>query len=79
MLSILREGFEAALIVLIVASFLRPTGRRSALRWIWIAAGLAVVICLQYGGLSRADEISWDQAFNHIVETVEGLRARLGL
>jgi high-affinity iron transporter len=78
-ISILREGFEAALIVVIVAGFLRPTGRRSVMRWMWIAAALVVVLCLQYGGLARADEITWRQAFGHVVETIDGLRATLGL
>jgi high-affinity Fe2+/Pb2+ permease len=78
-LSILREGFEAALIVVVVAGFLRPTERRSVTRWIWVAAALVVVLCLQYGGLARADEISWSQAFGHIVATLDGLRAMLGL
>ena len=35
----LREGLEAALIVGIVAAFLRQEGRTDALRWVW--AGVA--------------------------------------
>src|SRR3954452_12416805 len=49
----LREGVEAALIVGIVAAFLRQEGRRDALRWVWLgvlaAVGLstAVAVALQ--------------------------------
>ena len=35
----LREGVEAALIVGIVAAFLRQEGRRDALRWVWLGVG----------------------------------------
>jgi high-affinity iron transporter len=41
----LREGLEAALIVGIVASFLRQRGRLDALRWVWAGVALAVVVC----------------------------------
>jgi high-affinity iron transporter len=40
----LREGLEAALIVGIIAAFLRKQGRRDLLRWVWlcVAAGVAL-------------------------------------
>ena len=38
----LREGLEAALIVGIIAAFLRQEGRRDALRWVW--AGVVDVL-----------------------------------
>lgn len=79
MLSILREGVETALIVMVVAGFLRPIGRRSTLRWILIGVGLVIMLCLQYGGLARVDEITWRGAFDHILNTMEGVRAMLGL
>jgi high-affinity iron transporter len=41
----LREGVEAALIVGIIATFLRQQGRFDALRWMWIGVALAVVLC----------------------------------
>ena len=41
----LREGLEAALIVGIVAAFLRR-GRTDALRLVWIGVGVAIAICL---------------------------------
>ncbi len=45
----LREGVEAALIVGIVAAFLRSEGRRDALRWVWLGVALAVALCLAVG------------------------------
>jgi high-affinity iron transporter len=45
----LREGLEAALIVGIVAAFLRQEGRGDALRWVWAGVGLAVAICVGVG------------------------------
>jgi high-affinity iron transporter len=45
----LREGVEAALIVGIIAAFLSRSGRRDALRQVWIGVGAAVVLCLLIG------------------------------
>jgi high-affinity iron transporter len=45
----LREGLEAALIVGIVAAFLRQEGRRDALRWVWLGVALATALCLAVG------------------------------
>jgi high-affinity iron transporter len=45
----LREGVEAALIVGIVAAFLRGEGRRDALRWVWVGVALATALCLAVG------------------------------
>jgi len=42
----LREGVEAALIVGIVAAFLRQQGRGDALRYMWLGVGLAVSLCV---------------------------------
>jgi high-affinity iron transporter len=42
----LREGVEAALIVGIIATFLRQQGRFDALRWMWIGVALAVALCV---------------------------------
>ena len=45
----LREGVEAALIVGIIAGFLRQEGRRDALRPMWLGVGAAVAICVAVG------------------------------
>src|SRR4051812_22933379 len=45
----LREGVEAALIVGIVAAFLIKSGRRDALRPVWIGVSLAALLCLGVG------------------------------
>ncbi|RPA65339.1 FTR1 family protein [Gordonia oryzae] len=42
----LREGLEAALIVGIIAAFLRRQQRNDALRWMWIGVIVAVLICV---------------------------------
>ena len=47
----LREGLEAALIVGIVAAFLRQQGRSDALRWMWLGVLGAVLLC---GGVAYA-------------------------
>jgi high-affinity iron transporter len=41
----LREGVEAALIVGIIATFLRQQGHVDALRWMWAGVALAVALC----------------------------------
>jgi high-affinity iron transporter len=52
----LREGLEAALIVVIIASFLVKAGRRETLRPMWAGVGVAVLICLLIGvGLQVVD------------------------
>lgn len=45
----LREGLEAALIVGIVAAFLKQRGRRDLLRLVWFGVALATVVCLAVG------------------------------
>jgi high-affinity iron transporter len=42
----LREGVEAALVVGIVATFLRQQERFDALRWMWAGVALAVAVCV---------------------------------
>ncbi len=41
-----REGVEAALIVGIIASYLRQTGRTHLMKGIWIGIALATLMCL---------------------------------
>jgi len=45
----LREGLEAALIVGIIAAFLRKQGRRDLVRWVFVGVGSAVLLCLAVG------------------------------
>lgn len=73
----LREGLEAALIVGIVAGFLRQRGERSALRPMWIGVVLAVLLCLGIALLLKFvfTELSQDQAAQEGLETVIGLIA----
>lgn len=53
----LREGLEAALIVGIVAAFLRQHDRRDVMRWVWAGVAAAVVLCLAVGvGLHLVSE-----------------------
>ena len=48
-LIMLREGIEAALIVGIVASYLRQTGRQAWMPRVWIGVVAACVLCLAIG------------------------------
>lgn len=45
----LREGFEISLILAILATYLVKTGRRSALRQVWLGTGIALTGCLAVG------------------------------
>ncbi len=45
----LREGLEAALIVGIIAAFLKQSNRPDALRAVWAGVGVAVAMCLAVG------------------------------
>jgi high-affinity iron transporter len=45
----LREGLEAALIVGIIAAFLKREGRQDAMKFMWGGVGVAVGLCLAFG------------------------------
>ena len=47
----LREGLEAALVVVILAAFLVKTDRRWALRYVWAGVGVAVVASVALGAV----------------------------
>jgi high-affinity iron transporter len=71
----LREGLEAALIVVIIATFLVKAGRRDTLRAVWAGVGVAVVICLGIGvALQMLDE-NLPQHQQERLETVIALAA----
>src|SRR6202020_3030795 len=48
-LIMLREGIEAALIVVIVASYLKQSGRAQWLPMGWVGVGAAVAVCVAVG------------------------------
>ena len=71
----LREGLEAALIVGIVAAFLRQKGRRDALRWMWLGVTVAIVLCTAAGVALRIAEENLPQKEQEQLETVIALLA----
>jgi high-affinity iron transporter len=71
----LREGLEAALIVSIVAAFLRRQGHREALRFVWLGVGIAVALCAAVGVALRLFDEQLPQSQQEQLETVVGLCA----
>lgn len=47
----LREGLEAALVVVILLAFLAKTGRRWAARYVWLGVGVAVALSVVLGAV----------------------------
>ncbi|MGW0036936.1 iron uptake transporter permease EfeU [Gordonia sp. NPDC003376] len=71
----LREGLEAALIVGIIAAFLRRQNRTDALRWMWIGVGAAITICVAVAiGLEVLSK-DLPQRQQEMLETVIGVVA----
>jgi FTR1 family protein len=68
----LREGIEAALIVSIIASFLRQEGRSDALRWVWVGVVAAATICLAVGIALQIVDQELPQREQEGLETVIG-------
>src|SRR4051812_19078354 len=71
----LREGVEAALIVGIIAGFLRQEGRRDALRPMWLGVAAAIAICLAVGALLELLDEELPQRRQEGLETVVGVAA----
>jgi high-affinity iron transporter len=71
----LREGLEAALIVGIIAAFLRKQGRRDLLRWVFAGVGTAVLLCLAVGIALNAVSKDLPQKQQEGLETVIGVLA----
>src|SRR4051794_14706746 len=71
----LREGLEAALIVGIIAAFLRKQGRRDLLRWVLVGVGVAVGLCLLVGIALEAYSRDLPQRQQEGLETVIGVLA----
>ncbi len=71
----LREGLEAALIVSIVAAFLRQQGHSGALRYVWIGVAIAVTVCTIVGVALQLLDEQLPQRQQEQLETVVGLCA----
>jgi high-affinity iron transporter len=71
----LREGLEAALIVGIVAGFLRRRGDKAALRPMWAGVALAVLICVVVAVVLEVVSADLPQQEQEGLETVIGLVA----
>lgn len=71
----LREGVEAALIVSIIATFLRSEGRKDALRWVWAGVIAAAAICLAVGILLEVLNQELPQKQQEGLETIVGFVA----
>src|ERR1700710_2736135 len=68
----LREGLEAALIVGIVAAFLKQRGGSHALRWVWVGVAAALAICLTVGIILQVVSAALPQRQQEGLETVIG-------
>jgi len=71
----LREGVEAALIVGIIATFLRQEVRRDALRPMWLGVLAAVAICVAVGLALELLDQELPQRQQEGLETVVGIAA----
>jgi len=71
----LREGLEAALIVGIIAAFLRKQGRRDLLGWVFAGIGAAIALCVAVGVTLEAISRELPQRQQEGLETVIGLFA----
>jgi len=71
----LREGVEAALIVGIIAAFLRQEGRGDALRYVWAGVGVAIVLCAAVGVTLQIVNEDLPQRQQEGLETIVGLAA----
>ncbi len=66
----LREGLEAALIVGIIAAFLKQNGRSDALRRMWAGVVVAVVLCLAVGVALQSVNSALPQRQQEMLECV---------
>ncbi|HVI19647.1 MAG TPA: FTR1 family protein, partial [Gaiellales bacterium] len=71
----LREGVEAALIVGIIAAFLRQENRMDALRHVWAGVGVAVLLCAAVGVTLHLVDTDLPQRQQEGLETIVGLAA----
>ncbi len=71
----LREGVEAALIVGIIATFLKQQGRADALKWVWAGVGLAVAICVVVAAILQIVDEQLPQRQQEAFEAIVGVIA----
>jgi high-affinity iron transporter len=71
----LREGVEAALIVGIIAAFLRQENRTDTLRYVWIGVGVAALLCAAVGVTLQIVNEDLPQKQQEGLETIVGLAA----
>lgn len=71
----LREGVEAALIVGIIAAFLRRQDQRETLRWVWVGVGIAVALCLAVGVALQILDRQLPEEQQEELETIVALAA----
>ena len=71
----LREGLEAALIVGIIAAFLRKQGRRDLLRWVLAGVAVAITLCVAAGVALELYSRNLAQTQQEGLETVIGALA----
>ncbi|MFT4011195.1 MAG: FTR1 family protein [Nocardioidaceae bacterium] len=71
----LREGLEAALIVGIIAAFLRKQGELRLVRWVWVGVAAAAAICLGIGIALQVLSSHLPQRQQEMLETVIGALA----
>ncbi|AIZ32905.1 iron transporter [Pseudomonas parafulva] len=74
-LIMLREGIEAALIVGIIASYLRQTGRGQWMPAVWIGVFLAIALSLLVGAGLELMSSEFPQKQQELFEAVVGLAA----
>jgi high-affinity iron transporter len=74
-LIMLREGIEAALIVGIVASYLKQTGRSAWMMAVWIGVVLAAAMCLAVGIALNWLSAEFPQRIQEMIEAAIGLVA----
>ncbi|MHB1090859.1 MAG: FTR1 family iron permease [Ilumatobacteraceae bacterium] len=68
----LREGLEASLIIAILLTYLRKTGRQADSRAVWLGTGLATLVCLVAGILIN---VFIDGLHGKVEQAVEGFIA----
>jgi high-affinity iron transporter len=71
----LREGVEAALIVGIIATFLKQQGRSDALRWMWAGVALAIALCVGVAVVLQLIDENLPQRQQEAFEAIVGLIA----